>query len=241
MIDQKSITILQLYPRDMNIYGDWGNTLVLQRRLQWHGYKVHLVEYNPGDTLPTRVDLIVGGGGQDSGQDIIQDDLLVIGPTLKKLADDNVPMLLICGLYQLFGNFFKTQDGHVIKGIGLLDIETHAGAERLAGNITTHSATFGEIVGYENHSGQTFLGKDVESLGTVIKGAGNNGQDDTEGVRYKNIIASYMHGSLLPKNPAIADWLIEQAVTRKYGEFTPTVIDDRFAQQARAVALKRPR
>lgn len=241
MTDLKSITILQLYPRDMNIYGDWGNTLALQRRLQWHGYEVHLVEYNPGDILPTKVDLIVGGGGQDSGQDIIQDDLLTIGPALKKLADDNVPMLLICGLYQLFGKFFKTQDGHIIEGIGLLDIETHAGAERLAGNITTHSDLFGDIVGYENHSGQTFLGEGVQPLGTVIKGAGNNGQDDTEGVRYKNIIASYLHGSLLPKNPRVADWLIEQAVTRKYGEFTPSVIDDRFAEQARAVALKRPR
>lgn len=237
----RSLTLLQLYPNDMNIYGDWGNTLTLKRRMEWHGYDVTLLEYNPGDTFPENVDLIVGGGGQDSGQDIIQADLLTLRSRLHTLANDNVPMLMICGLYQLLGNFFKTQDGHTIKGIGLLDIETHAGPERLTGNITTKSHLFGEIVGYENHSGQTFLGKNATALGTVIKGAGNNGQDDTEGVMYRNVIASYMHGSLLPKNPAIADWLIEQAATRKYGEFTPTVIDDRFATAARAAALKRPR
>jgi CobQ-like glutamine amidotransferase family enzyme len=241
MTDKKQINLLQLYPRDMNIYGDWGNTLVLKRRLEWHGYTVNLLAYNPGDTFPQDVDLIVGGGGQDSGQDIIQNDLLTIAPHLRQLADDNVPMLMICGLFQLFGKFFKTQDGHVIEGIGLLDIETHAGPERLTGNIITESEQFGEIIGYENHSGQTFLGRSVEPLGKVIKGAGNNGQDDTEGARYRNVIATYMHGSLLPKNPAIADFLVEQAIVRKYGTFTPTVIDDRFAELARSVASKRPR
>jgi CobQ-like glutamine amidotransferase family enzyme len=240
-MNEKTITILQLYPRDMNIYGDWGNTLVLKRRLEWHGYTVNLTEYNPGDTFPDEVDLIVGGGGQDSGQDVIQNDLLAIGEKLRTLADHDVPMLMICGLFQLFGKFFKTQDGHIIEGIRLLDLETHAGPERLTGNIITASEEFGEIIGYENHSGQTFLGKNVMPLGKVVKGAGNNGQDDTEGARYRNVIATYMHGSLLPKNPAIADFLIEKAVLRKYGEFTPTVIDDRFAKQARSVAAKRPR
>lgn len=241
MNEAKPITILQLYPRDMNIYGDWGNTLVLKRRLQWHGYEPHLIEYNPGDAFPDDVDIIVGGGGQDSGQDIIQQDLLSISPRLHDLAQADVPMLMICGLYQLFGKFFKTQDGHVIEGIGLLDIETHAGHERLTGNIITDSHEFGAIIGYENHSGQTFLGKGMVPLGTVRRGAGNNGQDTTEGVRYRNIIATYLHGSLLPKNPAIADFLIEKAALRKYGEFTPTVVDDRFATLAREVALKRPR
>lgn len=237
----KSISILQLYPRDMNIYGDWGNALVLKRRLEWHGYSVELKEYNPGDTFPGDVDLIIGGGGQDSGQDVIQNDLLTIGAQLHTLANDGMPMLMICGLYQLFGKFFKTQDGHVIEGINILDIETHAGPERLTGNIITKNEQFGDIIGYENHSGQTFLGKGVTPLGKVIKGAGNNGQDETEGARYKNVIASYMHGSLLPKNPAIADFLIEKAAMRKYGEFNPTVVDDRFAELAREVAVKRPR
>jgi len=225
----------------MNIYGDWGNVLVLKRRLEWHGYNPIVLEYNQGDDFPDKVDIIIGGGGQDSGQDSVQADLLKIGPKLHELARDDTPMLIICGLYQLFGRFFKAADGHVIEGIRLLDIETHGGKERLIGNITTKSHTFGEIIGYENHSGQTFLDRRVKPLGIVQKGAGNNGHDPTEGVRYKNIIGSYMHGSLLPKNPAIADFLIEKAVTKRYGEFTPTVIDDRFSDLARAATLRRPR
>jgi CobQ-like glutamine amidotransferase family enzyme len=240
-MNDKKITIVQLYPNDMNIYGDWGNVLVLKRRLEWHGYTSELIEYNQGDSFPKNVDLIVGGGGQDSGQDKIQEDLLVISKNLTDLANKGLPMLVICGLYQLFGKFFKTQDGHIIEGIRLLDIETHAGAERLIGNTIVKSSEFGDIVGYENHSGQTFLGRDVQPLGHIIRGAGNNGQDGTEGVRYKNVIGSYLHGSLLPKNPMLADFLIEKAITQKYGEFVPAVIDDHFADEARIVALKRPR
>jgi lipid II isoglutaminyl synthase (glutamine-hydrolysing) len=240
-MNEKSLTIVQLYPRDMNIYGDHGNMLVLKKRAEWHGYKTEVIAYNPGDAFPEQVDIILGGGGQDSGQDKIQADLLTIGERLHDLAADDTPMLVICGLYQLFGKFFKTQDGHVIKGIGLLDIETTAGPERLIGNVVTHSEQFGDIIGYENHSGQTFLGKDIEPLGTVIRGAGNNGQDDTEGARWRHIIGSYLHGSLLPKNPDIADWLIEQAAIKKFGEYTPTIIDDRFATLARQHAVKRPR
>jgi CobQ-like glutamine amidotransferase family enzyme len=239
--NEKIINLLQLYPRDMNIYGDWGNVLTVKRRLEWHGYTPILTEYNQGDAFPDQVDIIIGGGGQDSGQDTIQDDLLHIGPRLHELANEDTPMLVICGLYQLFGKFFKTLDGNLIQGISLLDIETHGGTERLIGNTVIKSHEFGEIIGYENHSGQTFLGRGVKPLGQVQKGAGNNGQDATEGVRYRNVVGSYMHGSLLPKNPAIADFLIEHAVIRKYGEFTPTVVDDRFAELARAVALKRPR
>lgn len=240
-MNKKQITILQLYPRDMNIYGDWGNVLVVKRRLEWHGYTAKILEYNQGDTFPRDVDIVVGGGGQDSGQDSIQADLLAIKDKLQTLADNDTPMLLICGLYQQFGKFFKTQDGHIIQGIGVLDIETHAGPERLIGNIITESKDFGQIIGYENHSGQTFLGTGVVPFGRVIKGAGNNGQDETEGARYHNVIGSYMHGSILPKNPAVADFLIEKAIVKKYGEFTPTVIDDRFAELARERALKRPR
>lgn len=236
-----TINLLQLYPRDMNIYGDWGNTLVLKRRLEWHGYTVNLLAYNPGDTFPKQVDLIVGGGGQDSGQSKIGDDLLKIAPILKQLADDGVPMLMICGLYQQFGHFFKTKDGEVIKGIGILDVETVGGDERMIGNIVTTSDEFGLIVGYENHSGQTTLGPAAKPLGTVIRGAGNNGKDETEGARYRNVIGTYLHGSILPKNPKIADWLIEQAATRKLGDFAATVVEDRFAERARDIAQRRPR
>lgn len=237
----KQLTILQLYPRDMNIYGDNGNVLVLKQRAEWHGYKVTIVEYNPGDSFPENVDIVIGGGGQDSGQDKIQEDLLKIAPRLISLAENNTPMLVICGLYQLFGKFFKTQDGHIINGIGLLDVETIAGPERLIGNIVIRSKDFGDIIGYENHSGQTYLGNAIRPLGKVVRGAGNNGQDDFEGARYRNVIGSYLHGSLLPKNPLIADWLIENAAQNKFGTFESGTIDDRFATLAREHAIKRPR
>ncbi len=240
-MSQQTLRILQLYPKAMNMYGDWGNVLVLQRRAQWHGYTVQLLEYNVGDEFPENIDIIVGGGGQDSGQTIIQKDLAARGPELIKLAQAGTPMLVICGLYQLFGRFFKTKDGALIPGISLFDLETHGGSERLIGNIITESNEFGQIIGYENHSGQTFLAGDTLPLGKIVKGAGNNGQDAFEGARLHNVIGSYMHGSLLPKNPAIADWLIERAATKKFGDFTPTVIDDTFATKARSIAAKRPR
>ena len=238
---ERSITILQLYPRDMNIYGDFGNVLVLKKRLQWYGYDVKLLDYNPGDVFPDGVDIIVGGGGQDSGQNKIQADLLSIAPHLKELADKDTPMLVICGLYQLFGKFFKTAIGEVIQGIGLLDIETFGKSERLIGNVITTSDQFGEIVGYENHSGQTYLGDNVQPLGQVRLGAGNNTEDANEGARYRNVIGSYLHGSLLPKNPKIADFLIERAVTKKYSAFYSEVIGDCYIECARQAAMKRLR
>ncbi|NCU37795.1 glutamine amidotransferase [Candidatus Saccharibacteria bacterium] len=240
-MNNKSITILQLYPKDMNIYGDWGNTLVLKRRLEWHGYNAKLMEYNPGDEFPIDVDIIVGGGGQDSGQSRIANDLIRIGSSLIELAEDDVPMLMVCGLYQQFGHFFKTKDGEVIKGIGLLDIETYGSDTRMIGNIISESKDFGRIIGYENHSGQTKLGSRAEALGRVIRGAGNNSKDKTEGARYRNVIGTYLHGSLLPKNPKIADFLIECAVLRKYGGFRPRPIDDSIALMARNIASSRPR
>lgn len=237
----QQLTIVQLYPDDMNIYGDWGNVLTVMKRAKWHGLDVELIDYNVGDTFPSGADIVIGGGGQDSGQLKVQEDLQKIAPRLRELAEADTPMLMICGLYQLFGRFFKTKDGDIIQGIEIFHAETHAGPERLIGNITTHHEEFGDIIGYENHSGQTFIDSDMQPLGRVIRGAGNNGQDDTEGCIYRNVIGTYLHGSLLPKNPTIADFLIEQAATKKFGSFTPTVIEDRFAYQAREIALKRPR
>lgn len=241
MSQPKSLKIVQLYPKDMNIYGDWGNALVLEKRANWHGYDVEIIDYNPGDKFPLDADILVGGGGQDSGQAKVQSDLQSLAPTLKKMAENNTPMLLVCGLYQMFGRFFKTASGETIQGIGVMDHETHAGPSRLIGNIVTKHHQFGEIVGYENHSGQTFLGESAKPLGEVVKGAGNNGRDNTEGSIFHNVIGTYLHGSLLPKNPVIADFLIEQAAIKKYGEFSPTVIDDRLASEARKVAIARPR
>ncbi len=237
----QEITILQLYPRDMNIYGDNGNLQVLVRRLEWYGYIPKVIAYNPGDTLPREVDIVIGGGGQDSGQDKIHTDLLKIGPTLKKWADAGTPMLVVCGLYQLFGHFFRTLNNVTLEGIGILDVKTYGTNERLIGNIVTTSEAFGDIIGYENHSGQTFLGDTAVPFATVIKGAGNNAKDGQEGALYKNVIGTYLHGSILPKNPGVADFLLKTAVKRKYGSFSEDLIDDMFADLARAVARERPR
>lgn len=239
-----TITIIQLYPKDMNLYGDWGNTLVLKKRLEWRGFRVEIIDHNPGDATDFSTgDIFVGGGGQDAGQSAIQDDLLSRGEELKNLASNGVPMLLICGMYQLFGRQFVTNDGSVIRGIGVLPVETTAGEERLIGNITLESEQFGTIVGYENHSGQTFLDDTVQPLGKVVRGAGNNTTDGTEGVRFNNVIATYLHGSLLPKNPTIADFLIAKALERRgisAEDLKPLEVDT-LAQTAQQVAAERPR
>lgn len=240
-MSKQIITVLQLYPKDMNIYGDYGNLLVIQRRLEWYGYEPNVIHYNVGDTLPADVDIIIGGGGQDSGQEVIHEDLIKIGPQLKAFAENDVPILVVCGLYQLFGNFFKTLGGKTLTGIGILDVETHGTRERLIGNIVTRSEEFGDIIGYENHSGQTYLGATTEPFATVLKGAGNNMKDGHEGARYKNVIGTYLHGSILPKNPRLADFLIQTAVTKKYGEFSTDIVDDLLADLAREAASERPR
>ncbi len=241
MTQPKEISILQLYPNDMNMYGDWGNVLAIKRRLEQHGYTSELLEYNQGDQFPGEVDIVVGGGGQDSGQSIIQEDLLANAAHLHRLAEDSVPMLVVCGMYQLFGHRFITNGGVEIKGIGLLDLETVAGVKRLTGNVVAKSDEFGVIVGYENHSGQTTLGPSVKPLAEVTLGAGNNERDGHEGARYRNIVGSYLHGSLLPKNPKVTDFLIEKAALRKFGEFHPADIDDGLAEKARQIAMQRPR
>ena len=239
-----TITIIQLYPKDMNLYGDWGNTLVIKKRLEWRGFDVEIIDHNPGDATDFSTgDIFVGGGGQDAGQLAIQDDLLSRGEELKTLANNGAPMLLICGMYQLFGRQFVTNDGSIIRGIGVLPVETTAGEERLIGNITLESDQFGAIVGYENHSGQTFLDDTVQPLGKVVRGAGNNTTNGTEGVQFNNVIATYLHGSLLPKNPTIADFLIAKALKRRgisTDDLKPLEVDA-LAQTAQQVAAERPR
>ncbi len=239
-MSNKQITLVHLYPREMNIYGDWGNVLTLLRRLEWHGYEPVVRSHHPGRPFPKEADIIIGGGGQDSGQSVVKDDLIAIGDKLHTLADNDVPMLVICGLYQLFGRFFRTNEGVEIPGISIFNAETHAGKKRLIGNTLTDTP-FGQMIGYENHSGLTILDDEQPALGRVIKGAGNNGTDKTEGAIYRCVFGSYLHGSLLPKNPDFADALIEAAVVKKYGKFESAIIDDRFAELARKYAKRRPR
>lgn len=235
---KKQIIILQLYPKDMSIYGDYGNILTLKRRLEWHDYEPVVLNYNQGDKFPDAIDIIVGGGGQDSGQNKIKKDLAKIGPKLKELAKNGTPMLMVCGLYQLLGQSIENNSGN-IRGIGIFDIETTIGENRLNGNVVAKSSDFGDIIGYENHRGQTFLGKSAIPLGIVQKGVGNNTGSNTEGIIFKNAIGSYLHGSLLPKNPKIADFLIEKAVINRYGKFDGKNIDDSIAEATRKAAIKR--
>ena len=233
--------IVSLYHNDMNIYGDTGNILALVRRAKQHGFAPIVHEYNPGDTFPETTHLLIGGGGQDSGQSSIYEDLQKIAPQLHALAKNGAPMLMICGMYQLFGHEFITTSDEHIKGIGVLDVVTQAESERLIGNVIAHSDDFGELVGYENHSGQTVLGKNAAPLAIVTQGAGNNQLDDTEGARFNNVIGSYLHGPLLPKNPRLTDWLVETAAHFASLPFTPQLVDDRIADEAHARAATRPR
>jgi len=234
------LTIVHLYPEQMNIYGDWGNVLTILRRAAWHGYEPAVIPHHPGKPFPRNADIVLGGGGQDSGQGKVQDDLLNIGADLHALADKNVPMLMVCGLYQLFGHFFEPLEGERVQGIGIFDAETHGGAERLIGNVVADTP-FGELIGYENHSGRTVLGEEQPSLGRIIKGSGNNGRDKTEGAVHKSVYGTYLHGSVLPKNPRFADALIRAAVLYRHGSFEPRPIDDHFASLARSAARRRPR
>ena len=196
----------------MNLYGDHGNILALRKRLEKRGVKVEIIEHDIGASTDfLQADIVVGGGGQDAQQDQIQADLLLHRSELVDLAERGTPMLLICGMYQLFGKSFITEDDQTIEGLGILQVETRAGESRLTGNIVIESEQFGYIVGYENHSGQTYLADGLSPFGQVILGVGNNANDKHEGVLYKNIIATYLHGPILPRNPQAADFLIAKA------------------------------
>lgn len=241
MVDQRELVIVSLYPRDMNIYGDRGNVLALTRRAIAHGYEPKVVEVNVGDALPEQVDIVIGGGGQDSGQERVSHDLAAKAAEIHRLATDGVPMLMICGLYQLFGHSFVTATGETLTGIGVLDVETRGTDERLNGNVVVDSDAFGEIIGYENHSGRTVLGAGSQALGRVTQGAGNNADDGTEGARSHNVLGSYLHGSLLPKNPAISDFLIGTAAERRYGAFVASAPASETVARARESAKRRPR
>ncbi len=234
------IHIVHLYPKEMNIYGDTGNVLVLLKRLEWRGLEVRLSRVGVGQTIPPDADIIIGGGGQDAGQDKIQSDLQAKAESLHKMAEAGVVMLMICGMYQLFGRKFTTKDGIVIKGIGILPLETTGGSTRFIGN-TIYDTPFGEVVGYENHSGITTLDDSSLALGVVTKGAGNNGQDKTEGCVVNNIFGSYSHGPLLTKNPALADELLRRALTRKGHSEPLPPLDDTYEQNAHDCAMHRPR
>jgi CobQ-like glutamine amidotransferase family enzyme len=242
----KSLKILHLYPHDMNIYGDMGNVLVLQKRAKWLGLQTEVINYGPRQSLPKEFDILVGGGGQDSGQSKVCFDLKKIGPEIVRRAKSGVPMLLVCGLYQLFGEYFKPNRGQVLPGIGLFPLATQAQKERMIGNVVARSREFGTLVGFENHSGNTELERDAIPLAhQVVQGYGNNVSKLNEGCRIYNAIGTYFHGSFLPKNPQVADWLLQQAASRRGWEldFSRSEVPqqlNQFTERARAQAEMRP-
>lgn len=255
-----SLTIGWLYPELMNIYGDRGNIICLTKRAEWRGIKVEVKELNAGfDYKQLAVcDLLVMGGAQDRQQSMVNKDLLRVKPYLSKMIEDAVPGLYVCGGFQFLGKYYKEADGKIIKGLGIFDLYTEnpgPNKPRLIGNIAIDASSSlrmadGQptnyplpatriIVGFENHGGRTYLGKKIKPLGKVLKGSGNNGDDQTEGAVYKNSFGTYLHGPILPKNPHFADYLLRLALERKYKEIKLEDLDDSLESQAHSVIAKR--
>jgi hypothetical protein len=234
------LVLVHLYPHEMNIYGDTGNVLVLRRRLEWRGLPVEVVPVGVGAPLPANADIVLGGGGQDAAQGEIGADVLAKGPDLRAQADDGVVMLAICGMYQLLGHEFRTHEGRSIPGVGVLDVTTRGSDTRLIGNHAVASP-WGQIVGYENHSGLTELGPSATRLADTAVGKGNNGVDRSEGCIRDNVIGTYLHGPVLAKSPAFADELIRRALARRGDSAELAPLDDAIALRAAVVAAGRPR
>ncbi|MBE3588005.1 MAG: glutamine amidotransferase [Thermoanaerobacteraceae bacterium] len=231
-----------MYPDLLNLYGDRGNVLAFVRRCQWRGIAVEVHRINLGDAIDFReMDFLFLGGGSDREQNLMAADLEKRREQLGEAVEDGLVVLAICGGYQLLGRYYRTLEGRVIPGLGLLDFYTEAGRKRLTGNVAVEVAVGGEkvrVTGFENHAGQTFLGQ-IAPLGRVLAGYGNNGRDGTEGARYKNVFCSYLHGPLLPKNPRLTDHLIALALSRRGLPADLTPLDDRLETVAGEVMLRR--
>lgn len=243
-----SFTVGWLYPDLMNIYGDRGNILTLLKRAEWHGLQPRLVELHrgpAGDTMRD-VDVFFFGGGQDREQALIYEDLREHKQGgLKAAIEDGAQVLAVCGGYQLLGHYYQTAEDERFDGIGLLDVTTQAGKKRFIGDVVVQAdggldLTPHTLVGFENHSGRTFLGPQAKPLGKVLLGRGNNGSDKTEGAVQGGIIGTYLHGSLLPKNPHLADHLIAKAVRRRdAGASALSQLDDSEELSAHGWILQR--
>lgn len=229
-----------LYPDLMNIYGDIGNIIALTKRAEWRGIEVEVKNISVGDSLKAEdYDIFFLGGGQDQAQEEVAKDLKTKAKVLKEEIGRGVPLLAICGGYQLLGEYYKPFSGPKLPGVGIFTAYTVASDQRMIGNIIIETQ-LGKLVGFENHSGKTFLRSNGKSLGKVISGFGNNGEDQTEGCTYQNAIGCYMHGSLLPKNPELADWLLTKALKVKYGkEINLDSLDDSLESQVHVAAIQK--
>jgi lipid II isoglutaminyl synthase (glutamine-hydrolysing) len=239
-----------LYPRAMTIYGDAGNVCSLRRRAEWRGIEVEVVPIEAGPADLAACELLFMGGGQDRDQSgVFADFATHKRASLERAVASGVAVLAVCGGYQLLGHDYVDAEGHVLEGLGLLDLRSRAGDDRWIGNVLVEAEpsmglTEPTLVGFENHGGRTLLGPGLRPLGRVVVGGGNNGEDGGEGVVAGRVVGTYLHGALLPKNPALADWLLALAVAHRDGESTAAPLpplDDRLeaAAHARAVEIAR--
>lgn len=239
------ITICHLYPDLMNIYGDRGNIISLTRRAEWAGLEVELKPVDLRERPDFRdFDVLFVGGGQDKEQSLIAQDLAEVkSASLIAAVEDGLSLLAVCGGYQLLGKYFKTGSGTILPGIGVFDAWTVAGDKRCIGDVIVECNLDGQtrtLVGFENHSGKTYLGEKARPLGKVLFGYGNNSEDGFEGAAYFNAFGTYLHGSILPKNPWFTDYLIRRAIERRYGraDFLRPV-DDSVENQAHQAIISR--
>lgn len=229
-----NLTIGHLYPDLLNLYGDRGNIQCLMKRCQWRGIGAETIAFELGDEIDfSKLDIVLLGGGSDREQKIVCEKLESIKVDFKKYVEDNGVVIAVCGGFQILGNYYAMAE-ETIQGLGIVDLETDRGTDyRLIDNIVLESDLFSmPIVGFENHGGRTNI-KNNKPLGKVIYGSGNDGKSGYEGVVYKNVIGTYLHGPLLPKNPQVADYLISKALERKYGHPVElTELDDREEKEA---------
>ena len=235
-----NLELAYLYPQELNIYGDRGNVLTLIARCKARGIELNITTIGIGEKVnPEEFDIYFIGGGQDEQQIEVAKDLQAKSKELIFAIENNAICLAICGGYQLLGKFYKTTSGNEIKGIEALDLHTIAGDKRMIGNVLCIELESGNtIVGFENHSGKTYLGSSLKPLAKVLRGGGNNGEDSFEGVRYKNVFGTYLHGSLLPKNPFLSDKLISLALEKKGLKMPDIEVDNEMENMAHNSAIK---
>ena len=238
------LKICHLYPDILNLYGDQGNIICMKKRLEWRNIECSVTEVSIGESAKfTDFDIFFIGGGQDFEQEILLGDLAGgKADEIKAAVADGKTFLTICGGYQMLGSYYKTWDGQMCDFIGAIDHYTVGAKDRMIGNFMYKcGAESGgsTVVGFENHSGKTFLGSGVSPLGTILSGYGNNGEDKTEGVRYNNVFGTYSHGPVLPKNPQLTDFILKTALSQKYTSFDFEPLDDTFENNANEYMIKR--
>ncbi len=243
-MSEPTLRICHLYPDLLNLYGDRGNIICLRRRLEWRGFRAEITEAPAGSKVDfQQFDLVFIGGGQDFEQEVLLSDLRAgKGSDLKAAIHDGITVLAICGGYQMLGAYYETWDGVRCDFIHAIDFYTVGSKERMIGNFAFECAPESggsTVVGFENHSGKTYLGSNVKPLGKVLVGGGNNGADGGEGVRYLNVFGTYSHGPVLPKNPEFCDHLIRTALSGRYPDLELPPLDDAAERAAHDAVLKR--